>query len=585
MSKLSFLLLTSLLVLNGLALFSCQPKGTEETTTAAEATTEVIPLIEEGTTDYVIVFGKYASETIRDAVFDLSTAIEKRTGVKIPIWNDERARTEPQDGMKMILIGCTSFPQSQKVIGSLPAHKDAFTMEECDGAIVFAANYDKQVKNAVRYYLDNQLPGYDAETKTLPFAPYRQNGETDMDTDFLLSEIGKYTVVYASSIPGMDEVASRFVESIAVKTGITLRCDADVDRDEGDYEILLGYTNRNLSQKLYSSSRIMTYEFVVERGCLQIAAGGAYSAVRSLPAFLVDILGQESETVAPGNYGYKDLAPTEMDLTEGADLRLMTANLLYDSASNVENGFMAAPYRMEMYCGILLHYQPDAVGMQEINRAWAEIIPPYLTYMKYLDQIEYTYLLRTYQSITQWEPIFYRSDRYTCVYSDYTPESYYKGTSYYNLGVASAIFASREDPNRQFGLVNSHWNWSSTDETLMKTDSEAMANTVLRLQSQYPNAYLFCTGDLNSHRWNSKYLQSLLTTINGVITRELADAKGAAVASFMHQNQYIDHIIGIKDQIDCLYYGPAENGTTPLTDHGVVFADVKLLENKTPGSE
>ena len=577
MKKLGILLLTLLLIPNGMALFSCRQKNNEETTTAPEQSAGTVPLIEDGATDYVIVFGKYASNAIRLAVSNLSYNIRKQTGVEIPTWNDERAMSEAEDGMKMILVGYTSLPQSKKVIESLPAHKDAFTMEVCDGAIVFAANYDEQVQNAVRYYLENQLPDYNAETKTLPFTPYRQNGEIDMDTDFLLSEIGKYTVVYSSSIPGMDLVASDVVNAIKNKTGVTLPCDSDVNRDEGDHEILIGYTNRNLSKKVYSSSRIMTYEFIVERGCLQIATGGAYSTLRSIPTLMLRIFGQDGGTVAPGNYGYKDLAPTRMDLTEGADLRLMTANLLYDPTSNTENGFLSAPYRMEMYCGILLRYQPDAVGMQEINRPWSEVIPSYLSCMKYLDQIEYTYLLGTYNGIAQWEPIFYRSDKYTCIYSNYTPETYYTGSSYYNLGVASAIFASREDRTLQFGLVNSHWNWSSTDETLMKTDSEAMANTVLNLQSKYPDAYIFCTGDLNSHRWNGKYLQSLLATINGVITRELADAKGAAVPSFMHQNQYIDHIIGIRGRIDCLCYGPAENGANPLTDHGVVFADVQLL--------
>ncbi len=579
MKRIGILLLTFLLLINSLVLFSCEEKTDNgETTTAKELSTETANLIEEGATDYVIVFGKYASRTVRYAASTLSSTIEKQTGVEIPTWNDERALTELDEGTKMILVGYTSLPQSKTVIEGLPQTKDTFTMEVCDGAIVFAANYDAQVTNAVQYYLDNQLPNYNADTKTLPFTPYRQAGETALDTDFLLSEIDKYTIIYSSTVPGMNLVASSVVEAVENKTGKTLRYYSDANKDEGDYEILVGYTNRNLSKKLYSSSRIMSYEFIVERGCLQIATGGAYSTTRALPALMVDILGKESETIAVGSYSYKNLASTYMDLTEGTDIRLMTANLLCDTSSSQSSGFMTAPYRMEIYCGILLRYQPDAVGMQEINEPWCDVIPSFVSLMKYLDNIEYTYLLGSYKGVPQWEPIFYRSDKYTCLYSNYTPETYYTGTGYYNLGVASAVFASLEDSTRQFGLVNSHWNWSSTDESLMKADSEAMASTVQDLKSKYPNAYVFCTGDLNSHRWNSKYLTSLLNTINGVITRELADAKGAAVASFMHQNQYIDHIIGIKDQIDCFYYGPAENGTNPLTDHGVVFADIKFLE-------
>ena len=86
MKKLGILLLTLLLIPNGMALFSCRQKNNEETTTAPEQSAGTVPLIEDGATDYVIVFGKYASNAIRLAVSNLSYNIRKQTGVEIPTW-------------------------------------------------------------------------------------------------------------------------------------------------------------------------------------------------------------------------------------------------------------------------------------------------------------------------------------------------------------------------------------------------------------------------------------------------------------------------------------------------------------------
>ena len=44
------------------------------------------------------------------------------------------------------------------------------------------------------------------------------------------------------------------------------------------------------------------------------------------------------------------------------------------------------------------------------------------------------------------------------------------------------------------------------------------------------------------------------------------------------QNKYIDHIIGEAGTFDVLKHAPVENGEKPLTDHGVVYADIKIID-------
>ena len=58
----------------------------------------------------------------------------------------------------------------------------------------------------------------------------------------------------------------------------------------------------------------------------------------------------------------------------------------------------------------------------------------------------------------------------------------------------------------------------------------------------------------------------------------LSIENGVFTPSFKHQGQYIDHIIGQKGTFDVIKHAPVENGERPLTDHGVVFADIKILD-------
>lgn len=557
-----------------LSFSSCSANNSDATNDPTPSSDWNGTIVSDGLSDCAIVIGKYASPEVKGAAAKLAQAIEDTTGKRLPTLTDDRA-VEYGNEYKYIIVGNSVLAQSKKAMESLSSGYDAYKVELIDGAIVFASALDAGVCAAVRYYTENLIgTNYDSNTKTLAFEGCCADATTSFSTGFKLAEIDKYSIVYSTAVPGFELIVPEIAKAIKDTTGAQLSTFADTEKAESEYEILVGFTNRNVSKRHYSSSRIMTYEFIVDGTVLQIAAGGAYSAKSCINTLKTNILSKTGSTIAPGNYDFTDLAPTREALSDGADLRIFTANILSDA--NTDSSWLAVPYRFEIFCGNLLRYTPDAVGMQEIDAPFVKIIPSFLDVIDYLDGIDYEYILGTYNGYDQWEPIIYRADKYECEYSKYVPMEYWDKITLFYRGVASAVFTSREDPDFQFGIINAHWN--HTSDAFMNADSVAMAETFKNLSSRYPGVNLFCTGDFNSHYFNGKYLNSLLEDIDGAICRVVASEKGVFTPSFTHQGKYIDHIIGKAGMFDVMKHAPVENGEKPLTDHGVVFADIKILD-------
>lgn len=573
---LSFFIMITMLLGTLSAISSCKKDDTDSGTTGDVAISDNWDgnIVTEGISDCAIVLGKYASPAIKDAAAELAGAIESTTGVRLPTITDERA-LEYGNEYRYIIIGSTSLDQYSKAAETLTDGTDAYRVEAVDGAMVFASALDSGVCAAVDFYTDNLIQkNFHVDSNTLKFEPCQADATTTFSTGFKLSEIEKYSIVYSTAVPGFELIVPEIAKAIKDTTGADLDVFADTEKAESEYEILVGFTNRNVSKRHYGDSKIMTYEFIVDGAALQIAAGGAYSAKNCISDLKANVLSRSDATLAPGSYGSKDLAPTREKLSEGADLRIFTANLLSDL--NTDESWLAVPYRFEIFCGNLLRYTPDAVGMQEIDAPFVKVIPSFLGVIDYLDGIDYEYILGTYNGYDQWEPIIYRADKYECEYAKYVPMEYWDKITLYYRGVASAVFSSRENPDFKFGIVNAHWNHTSAD--YMNADSMAMADTFNNLANRYPGVHLFCTGDFNSHYFNGKYLDNLLDDIDGAICRVVAIENGVFTPSFTHQNKYIDHIIGEAGTFDVLKHAPVENGEKPLTDHGVVYADIKIID-------
>ena len=586
-----FILIFALVAAGVFCFYSCAKRDNTEisdTTSAVEnGNAEKLAIVKNGSSDYIFVTADNMTVEAEKALTKFVEAIYETTGVTLKTLPQTQAMAK--ESSPIIIFGNTRFAETFELRSSLSPTAEAFAMKESNKNIVITSNYDTALITAVDFYIEELMEkNYDKESNTLYFESCNIEGDDTIPSPFSLKNIEKYSIIYSTKIEGFDTIAKLYQDSLKTLSGVTVPIYKDTEKPAAPYEILIGYTNRPLSEKCFlDSSRVMTYEVVVEKGDLQIAAGGPYSAKKCLYQMETDIFKFMGETLSKGSYLATDLAPVSVKISEGAELRIMTSNILAESAAS-ENVLPVAQ-RLEMYCGVLLRYLPDAVGVQEADLPWSDQIPNYLSLIAKLDGVEYSCVLEKYNGAPQWEPIIYRSDKFRCDYAAYTPAEYWTNTTRYVRGVSRAKFTSLVDESLEFAIVNAHWNHNSSSR--MYTDASQMSQCVYEIQYKYPNAKIFCTGDFNSHYYESKPLTRLLSNISGSLASSIAKDSGtlavpcgcrvhgghgsmAEGVERAYDSDFIDHVIGVGKFGVLRHDTIITNCTNLMTDHSAIYADI-----------
>ncbi|MBE6634300.1 MAG: hypothetical protein E7620_08185 [Ruminococcaceae bacterium] len=399
-------------------------------------------------------------------------------------------------------------------------------------------------------------------------------------------------IVYAEEPLGYESSARTLQTAIERITGIRPPVRAEGEPLSAAFEILIGCTNRPLSHVCYSQEddkRLMTFALYSDSKSLQLACGGPHSARLGVEAF-VRVLANGSLSEALGVK--HDLAPERLPLTQGADIRIMSANVLgecYRLKRDLDR-YPLSVERAEILAKLLADYTPDLVGVQEMD---VNFHKPLLCYFKILKQyygVSYSMILTDHLDRTNDCPIIYRSDKYRVIHQCFVPARYAladhaeKFPTQYPCGVSSAVFASLSDPTSQTALLSNHWHWEKEEKASVppkqQIDAEDLAATVLELEASYPNARVFSTGDFNSHRFDGKYFEQFLSATNGVTAEQIAEANGSHSPGLVHRGCLIDHIVGRKGSFDVLLHRPTHNRSNVLTDHLPIFADIKFLSTE-----
>ena len=414
---------------------------------------------------------------------------------------------------------------------------------------------------------------------------------------FELENIGSYTIVYASDLPGYEHAANILKESIQKYKNCTLPVYRDVDCARMPREILIGRTNRPLSEKYYSDNgakRIMTFEVIVESGDLQIACGGPYSAKRCIGYLEARLLPEASRTLKNGSYYRTFLTMVGAPLTGGADIRVMSSNVLCDRwcRDALFNPVLPATFRCEIFAGVLLRYRPDLIGAQELGEVWAGVLPYYLELLEKYYGLSYTYAVGKHNGVVNHEPLIYRSDRLEMLASGFDSMPYWDIDDCFYRGVAYAVLRVREADGKMIGIVNAHWN--HTSEELMNTDAAVKAARMNTLMQTYPLVCAFATGDYNSHKFESRCLYRFVRDVNGAIASDKARENGTLlidggcrrthstmrddiIAPF--DDEFIDHIVCAGDYEVLRHDTVIYNCTQSMSDHSFIYADIALGKN------
>lgn len=396
-------------------------------------------------------------------------------------------------------------------------------------------------------------------------------------------------IVYATDLPGYEPSARMLQAAIEGMTGIKPPVCAAGEGVEAPFEILIGCTDRPLSQICYAQKdekRLMTFELLSDSRSLQIACGGPHSARLGIEA-LVDAM--KCGTLSDFLGVKQELAPERLPLTSGADMRIMSANVLgecYRRKRDLDR-YPISSERAEILAKLLADYTPDLVGVQEMD---VNFHAPLLRYFEILKQhygVEYSIILTHHLDRTNDCPIIYRSDKYRVIHQRFTPPRYApadneeKYPTQYPCGVSYAVFASLSDPTVKTALTSNHWHWEKEEKAPLpprqQIDAEDLTATVLELENAYPGVRVFSTGDFNNHRFAGKYFEAFLSATDGVPAELIADSNGVNSPGLIHAGCQIDHIVGRRGCFDVLLHRPTYNHSNVLTDHIPIFADVKFF--------
>ena len=520
MKKLKFLLL---LLMVASTLLSCSPEPQEtEVTTVAETEAELpsLQLIENGKTSYEIVYPDSTDGVTLKAATKLKNLFLEETGLSIETNTDYLQSGKTHDGdVCKILIGKTNYPQSAKAYEGLRYYD--YHVEIVDSHLVIAAHqestYDAALKWIAENLLSNTTGNKGKETLMIETAPQTNSVKKPANTltDWKIAGVSaqKYKIVYDSALDSRAMEAFRL--ELAKKSDFYLEMAPDTETDPGEYEILIGETNREESTQV-DALKALHYSFRVVGSKLVIKAAGAHSLQKVLDDF-IPILAQDAKKLSMNaTFEWTDSMfddPHDVSLADGANLRLMTANVMAN-IHNYNNLMREANFDFnrcaEIFYGHLDFYKPTVIGLQECCTSWNRAIKEYDEFDSKWALLEFKNPNSAVSNEFVMSTIMYRKDLLTLVDSG---SQYY--TAFNNGRCRCITWAVLRDnaTGKEFCFASTHWDGGTA------SDGSEMPNTMVqvaemtafvnRMAEKYP---VYTTGDFNRNEYTVAFKQYLADT-------------------------------------------------------------------------
>ena len=559
-----------------------------DTEKETEPPVERIPLVENGKAVYTVVYPNNASAAVLNAMNTFIEGIKKQTGVTLTSKSDNLRPGQVRDeNAKEILFGKTNYDETKNILKEL--YDDEYVIRAVGSKIVIATTNDSYLKAAANYYLKNlvkkNLEGEEG-SYTLWFEEYHFLAEgADKVTNINGKTIQSFAIIYETERAGYDVIATRLSDIISKYTGYRLPVYADTDRKEGDCEILVGNTNRGLSDKSYKDFvDLLTYKIVIEDNKMQIVSGGPFSARSCVDGMGILFFAGEGKQFGDGIYLETNMKANVAAASDNTDLRVMTANILTSWwGENTDPSIPPVIQRAEIAAAMLTLYKPDVVGLQEADGVWQRAMADYAEILKSEYGIEYGVLHSTYQNKVNLTCILYRADKLTVKDSGVEVSSFWNG-SYHMRNITWAVFS---DGTNKFMLANNHWAHESNE--WKEESSEQLVNFIKNTTFDGP---IFCTGDFNAkptlteeeinegvyhgfenfvNKANPRWLKEEAKSL-GVLTKDMGACH--TVGTPAYGGNYIDHIFGFGEFTVNKYEAVEGSSVHWMSDHSPHFCDV-----------
>ena len=513
--KIISVVLALLLLFGGVfALFSCEKEEPDEFESETESNVErdtestqtnngkePLKIVENGKSEYVVVYPTDASQNLLSVVDLLIARIEAQTGVRLKSKSDHlRGKDEHDPNEKAILIGRTNYDESQAVLDSLGRFE--YKIAQVGNKMVVMALDENLLKTAIDHYISRLLkPNVEGEegSKTLLLEEYHYIPEKASTNTVIINgvDIESFSIVYKNGDSAYRELAEKLQSSILTFIGVELPVYSD-SKAETENEILVGKTSRAFSQSLYGNLEryVMTYSLEVSGSKMQILSGGYFSAYQCIADMCFYVLNNGVVEYVDGTYMKTQVLSSPSELTSGADIRIMNSNLLN---SDWAEDKLDVIYRAEMFAGALLDYRPDAVGLQEMDRGWEVELEKWIDVLRNEYGLEYSlHHAKNPNGGTNFITVLYRSDVYNCVEEDTHMYPHWDKNYSQGISITMCKLRSKVDSSKEFILMNTHWDvdlWDGAQKDICSTEAAAFLNS-----KKSEGCPIFMTGDWNANR-------------------------------------------------------------------------------------
>lgn len=546
--------------------------------TSAEIVEE-LKIVEDGASQFTIIYPDSPGTELFQAVKALADAIKEATGVTLKTDNDFVKRGESHDSEAYeILIGETNYDETAEVLKDLKMSD--YAIVQSGHKIVITAHSVELTIRAINYYRKNLIKDNlktDESGKTsLLFTPYTFLSKPAVASLTVAgNELRDYKIVYAKGEEGYKGAAEQLCDLVGERYGYVLEIVADTESETVDKEILIGPTNRPQSSAFMAAHPCETLQYAlgVVDGRLLIT-GKPYSCLQATTRFSSRYLYSGSENVAlpEGEVLVDSMRGVKSaPLAEGADVRIMTANILAEMET--WGGKTPVARRAEIFAAVLDVYQPDVVGTQEVTAAWYRLLPKYVG-----DKYEFLHPT-TPTGLTNFSSILYDKTKYDVIDSGV---EYFSTEGPNNIRLVTYAVFSSKTSDIKFCVFNSHWCFETPEHPRRQAEEEA--NLIKRVTAKYPYPY-FCTADYNTIQETDNYKYFL--SLTGAVDAKYAARDAGTLLNVSggcgnlgtprgESGNSIDHIFMSATCEARAFATVTSNQTYDISDHSPKYVDAKL---------
>ena len=379
-----------------LLLSACNTKGGKPAETEGGGEEFRLPIVENGSSEYVIVTPVTMGSELESAVSDFKKVIKSKTGAAVRMVNDFVKESEGDSGVKKeILIGATNRAASVSARAELKCND--YVVTNHGNQLVIVGGSENATVQALKRFEEACFSADTGGNLVLTKDSFFELKNTYAIDSFTVNGVAlsDYRIVYPKDSVYLKDAAETLWSAIATNTGYDVEMTDDgKPNNDGKRELLIGNTSHSSEAKVQGENRV---QYLISGGNIQIIGSCVNDTVRGVDAFIAENLSKTGTVALTVENGQLT------ELSQDASYKVMSFNILYNDREN----------RADLISEAIHEALPDSIGFQEDSTNWIALLEPRLKDVYNWVGTDVTDLSDTYHNA-----IFYRKDRFECLETD-----------------------------------------------------------------------------------------------------------------------------------------------------------------------